>query len=259
MQLPETPFPPHPLSERIFLMTSQTFLPCDVLLHIAAKDAGRAEIDEYLRCSGKVPEKRCFKRILKRIRRSELYRNGKLTAKAKTVAVMLLVLLAASFAVMGFCAARLVRDASETRNFREYFSLKDDDFENRAPTLAITEFLLPKLCEEHTVTVLVQSSSLYNVEYKTSDGYIYYTQSPKEIQREETAENKALSSDGLYVLVNDNPGEVLITHTDNGKIFELRWADKEHNYSIYGTKSMEEAVMLAKSVYQNITDSPKAQ
>ncbi len=234
---------------------TQNSLSTDVLLHASAADAGKSEIDEYLRTSGLVPGKRCFKRILKRVRHSNLYRDGKLTVRARILAVVLLSVLACGFAVLGFCAARLVDDIFTVQDVGQYFSfVKDNGKKSASPVIG--EYLEPRI-GDNDGNILVKSSQLYNVEYYGDGEYIYYTQTPKAVlsgtQKEE------VSDSGLYVLVNGNKALVSVSATDSGKIFEISWSDEYHSYTIFGAHTMEDAVRFAQSVYDNNNTDSKAE
>ncbi len=233
-------------------MTSNS-LPTDALLHASAADAGRAEIEEYLRCSGDAPGKRCFKRILKRIRRSELYKDGKFTVKARTLAVVLLSLLALAFAVLGFCSARLLDSIFTAKDIGQYFAVTNND--GTAPVLPyIEKFLEPQISDGYQKSILIRSSRLYNVEFRGKDDSIYYTQTPKG-NGDETA-NDSTDTNGLYALVNGNKAKITVTNTDSGsKSFEICWSDDTCTYRIFGARSMEYAVSLAQSVYDNKEDT----
>ena len=234
-------------------MTSN-FLPTDALLHASASDAGRAEIDEYLRCSGDAPGKRCFKRIIKRIRHSGLYKDGKLTGKARTLAVVLLSLLALAFAVLGFCFARLLDGIFAAKDIGQYFAVSD---KNGTDTVLpyIDRYLEPQVGDGYQRSILVRSSRLYNIEFRGEDDSIYYTQTPKSAENEATDDSSDNNyGDGLYVLINGNKAKVTVTRTDIGKSFDICWSDDACTYRIFGAHSMEDAARLAQSVYDSKED-----
>lgn len=232
-----------------------TYSPTDALLHASASEAGKDEIDEYLCASGLNPGKKCFKRVLRRIRHSELYTNGILTVKARILAAVLLVVLACGFAVLGFCVARIVDDIFTVRDIEQYFSIIKDSGKSISPI--ISEYREPCVGNRYTRNVLVKSSQIYNVEYSADDVCIYYTQTPVSASADDKQDET--SNKGLYVLVNGNKALVCITMTDSGKLFEISWSDTQHSYMIFGTKAMEDAVQLAQSIYKNTESNAKAE
>ena len=223
----------------------------DAVFLLSAQSAGGHDIDEYLSLEEMKVSRKCRFRIMKRIRHSDIYKNGKLCTKAKVTAVILLVLLAAVFAAAGYCGARLTYDITNAKDKKQLFAFdREESTSEKHPE--ITEFYkpsVPGMREE----ILVKSSLMYNVRYTSVDGTLYYCQTPK-IQPSENGEDaeNARKDDTaqMYVLVGDHTGEVYITDDGREKTFELCWSDDNYSYTIYPAKSVEQAAMLAQSIYK---------
>lgn len=242
-------------------MTETREMPEDVLMLVSAQNAGKDEIDEFLRCSGDAPGKRCIRRILKRIKHPDLYRDGKLTARSKLAAWLMLALLAAFFAILGYCSARMLDNATSVQGGAvEYFrSIGDRQAEDHKVT-TIKEFMLPEIDGALSAKELVRSSLIYNVEFSTDDGNIYYLQKVREKPDKDDSDTEPDRSadtadpDAFYVLVGEYRGQITKDTSTGNVLFEISWSDEQHTYSISGNKTMEQAVRHAKSIYRSEQD-----
>lgn len=243
-------------------MTVTREMPEDVLMLVSAQNAGKDEIDEFLRCSGDAPGKRCLRRILKRIKHPELYRDGKLTARSKLAAWLLLALLALLFAALGYCSARMLDNATSAQGGAVgYFrSIGDRQAEDNKVT-AIKEFMLPEIDGAVSSKELVRSSLIYNVEFSTDDGNIYYLQKVREKpdKDDRDTEPDTADPDAFYVLVGEYRAQITKDTSTGDVLFEISWSDEQHTYSISGNKTMEQAVRHAKSIYRSEQDKAVTQ
>lgn len=238
-------------------MTVTNGSPEDVLMLVSAENAGKDEIENFLRCTGGAPGKRCLKRILKRIKHPSFYHGGRLTEYPKFIALMMILLLVLFFAMLGFFGARLMHDITSTKEgVAAYFAMFASDKKEQTESASINCFMLPKT-ENAKYRELVRSSLMYNVEFETEDGYIYYLQkvrtNPKEDLNNEAALHGGTESDGKHdddvfrVLVSDAVAQVTKDKASGG-LFAISWSDSYHTYTISGCRTMEQAVRYAKSL-----------
>lgn len=230
--------------------------PRDVLLRLSAENAGKVEIDEFLRTGGKSHSRKCFKRIMKRIKHADLYRNGKLTSKAKIMAFVLLLLLALAFSAVGFCFAKLTGSIISARNMRELFAIHTNATAETTQVQEIDTFLKPYIRDLLGERVLVKSRLLCSVEYLTENGKIYYSQRPLNLSEKE---EKEPASNEITVFVDKYPAKITSYLKDGEKFFDIHWSDKNCHYSIYCAESIEQAVELASSVYTQTSGNPNAE
>ncbi len=223
----------------------------DAVMYLSAHDAGQSEIEEFLRCGGKAPAKRLYKRIMKRIKHASLYSGGKMTVMARILAWIMILMLAAFFVLCGFFAYLLAAKLSD-KDTELTFTFFSDKAAESEKTVGITVFKSPVVPGAISSEVLLKSSLAYNIKYETANGTIYYIQKPipslEETEDDENTEEYPISSDALCVLVGDNRGFVTIADEKSGKLFDITWSDNDCIYSISGASAMEEAVKLAKSV-----------
>lgn len=224
---------------------------CDVLLHLSAESAGKAEIDEFLRTNGKSPKGKCFRKIIKRIRHEDLYSQGKLSKKAAALAVILLLLLTLALSAVVLCFAKLTDSILSAGNVRELFHVNRDYGEQTGGIWEIDTYRKPHMTESYEERVLVLSRLLYSVEYITEKGKIYYSQRPVTLSGKE---KNMPSADAITVFVGKNLAEIESYEKDGEKFFDIHWSDNSCTYSIYSAETIEQAVELANSVYTQTDD-----
>ena len=221
--------------------------PKDALLLLSSRDAGKRDIKDFLNLGNGRASSSILAKIMKRIRHPENYTDGRLTAKARTVGILLLAVLVLFFVLLGITSARLTRELIFGREPRTVLGTG----ETAELPRGITVYAKPHI-DGAIENVLVKSSALYNIEYKTDDGTFYYTQKPltapdSEGDTDEPDGEMAENSD-LCVILGENIGYVTVSEGEISKEISLYFEDGKSAFAIFGAKTIERAVEIALSV-----------
>ncbi len=220
----------------------------DILIKAATFSFGKGDISQYLEdCEKLKKPKKLLRRIKRAIRRSELYKNGKMSIKQRLLTLMLFILLFATVILYALPVFLLLgADLGVLKSYDFAALLTGRQGEDMLLYTAM-DFREPTAFPENTVKKeLVRYSAAYSVVYVIDGGLVHYTQTVKGKEESTTA---AVGDMTVHILVCGNLGAVRVSDTDDGRLYEVHWSDGEYSYTLTGHTSIEELVKTAESVY----------